>query len=76
MRRSYLIYNPAAGRYPSRLLTERAADVLRARGWEVCIKVTASGDHVTELAQQAVDEQMDALFVVGGDGSINQSLTP
>lgn len=76
MRRSYLIYNPAAGRYPSRLLTERAADVLRARGWEVCIKVTASGDHVTELAQQAVDEQMDALFVVGGDGSINQSLRP
>lgn len=76
MRRAYLIYNPAAGRYPSWLLTERSAEVLKARGWEVCVKVTKSAAHVTQLAQQAVAEQMDALFIVGGDGSINQALSP
>ena len=76
MRRANLIYNPAAGRYPSWLLTERAANVLKEHGWEVCIQKTISAAHVTDLAQQAVIEGIDALFVVGGDGSINQALGP
>ncbi len=33
-----------------------------------------SGEHITQLARQAADEQMDALFVAGGDGSINQAI--
>jgi YegS/Rv2252/BmrU family lipid kinase len=58
-----LIYNPVAGRNPSRLLTERAAAVLQEYGW-----------HITRLAQQAADEGKDALFVVGGDGTINRAV--
>jgi diacylglycerol kinase family enzyme len=32
---------------------------------------THDGEHVTQLARNAVDEGKDALFVVGGDGTVN-----
>lgn len=69
-----LIYNPVAGRYPSRLLTERAAHILQKNGWRVWIETTHSGEHIAQLARQAVAEDMDALVVVGGDGSLNRAL--
>jgi len=74
MRHALLIYNPVAGRYPSWLLTERAARVLRKDGWEIEIKTTQDGDHITRLAEQAAAEHLDALFVAGGDGSVNRAV--
>jgi YegS/Rv2252/BmrU family lipid kinase len=68
-----LIYNPMAGRYPSRVLTERAAELLRREGWEIQLEQTQSGEHITWLARQAAEAGKDALFVVGGDGSLNQA---
>jgi diacylglycerol kinase family enzyme len=75
MPQAYIIYNPAAGRYPSSILMERAAGVLCEFGWKICLKKTEGGPHITELAKKAVSECMDALFVVGGDGSINWALS-
>jgi len=74
MLRAFLVYNPAAGRYPSRLLTERAAKVLLDQGWEIFIEQTLSSRHIAQLATRAVEREMDAFIVVGGDGSINQAL--
>jgi diacylglycerol kinase (ATP) len=74
MPKTLLVYNPVAGRYPSRMLTERAAKVLQDYGWEVEIETTSGGDHIRSLASQAVKEKKDSLIVVGGDGSINKSL--
>jgi diacylglycerol kinase (ATP) len=74
MLRAMLIYNPAAGRYPSRLLTERAANVLKDNGWQIQVEETLSGVHITRLANQASQEKMDAFIVVGGDGSLNRAL--
>ncbi len=74
MPEAYLVYNPAAGRFPSRILTERAADVLRSQGWEVVLEETHGGDHITQLARNAVRESKDAFFIAGGDGSINYSV--
>jgi YegS/Rv2252/BmrU family lipid kinase len=71
MLRGILAYNPAAGRYPSRLLAERAAEVLRQRGWQLALEQTLSSEHITQLARQAASECMDAFFVAGGDGSLN-----
>jgi diacylglycerol kinase (ATP) len=71
---AYVVYNPAAGRYPSQLLTERAIRVLRAGGWNLRLEQTHSGAHITQLARQASQEKMDAFFVVGGDGSINRAV--
>jgi diacylglycerol kinase family enzyme len=66
-----LIYNPNAGRFPSGILAERAANVLRACGWDIRLMMTHDGNQVTELARRAAAEGKDALYVVGGDGTIN-----
>jgi YegS/Rv2252/BmrU family lipid kinase len=74
MPKAYLVFNPAAGRFPSRMLTERAAEVLRNQGWEIYLRQTYGGSHITELATRAVDQEMDAFFIAGGDGSINYAV--
>ena len=73
-RRGLLIYNPNAGRFPSRILVDRAACVLNGLGWEMGIAQAFSGEHITELARQAGAHGMDGVFVVGGDGSLNLAL--
>ena len=74
MAKAYLVYNPAAGRFPSRMLIERAADVLRKQGWEMQLEQTQGGSHITELARRAADQLMDGFFIAGGDGSINYAV--
>lgn len=74
MRSAYLIYNPHAGRFPSLILAERAAAVLKQRAWQIRLIKTQYGAHITELAREAVSEGIDALFVAGGDGSINLAI--
>jgi len=69
--KAYIVYNPAAGRFPSRILTERAADVLRAQARQIHLEETNGGPHITDLARQAVEQKMDAFFMAGGDGSLN-----
>ncbi len=74
MPRAILAYNPTAGRFPSRLLAERAARVLRDGGWQIWLEQTIDGEHITRLARQAAEEQMDAFFMAGGDGSVNRAV--
>lgn len=74
MPNALLIYNPTAGRYPSRLLAERAACQLQKRGWHIEMEQTVSGEHITQLAAGAAAQGLDALFVAGGDGSLNQAV--
>lgn len=69
-----LVYNPTAGRYPSRMLTERAAKVLESHGWQVGIEVSTDGSQIPVLAREAVQENLDSIIIVGGDGSINKAL--
>ncbi len=72
MARAWLIYNPAAGRFPAGPLLQRAAKVLLDSGWKVSIRKTTSGRDLPELARQAAERGMDAVFVAGGDGSVGQ----
>jgi diacylglycerol kinase (ATP) len=74
MPKAYLVFNPAAGRFPSRMLTGRAAAVLRNQGWKIYLRQTHGGSHITELAARAVEREMDAFFIAGGDGSINYAV--
>ena len=69
-----MIYNPGAGRFPSGILAERAANVLRTNGWSLRLFRTESSEHVTHLARRAAEEGKEALFVVGGDGTINMAV--
>jgi YegS/Rv2252/BmrU family lipid kinase len=71
MRTADMVYNPNAGRFPSRILAERAANVLRSYGWDIRIIKTDSGKHVTHAARKAAEQGKEVLFVVGGDGTVN-----
>jgi YegS/Rv2252/BmrU family lipid kinase len=71
MRTAFLVFNPHAGRFPSRILTERAAEVLTSYGWDIHLKQTSGGPEITDLARLATSENLDAFFIAGGDGSVN-----
>lgn len=66
-----LVYNPAAGRLPVGPFVYRAASILRENGWQIRIQPTRSGQHAVEMAKDAAG-QVDAVFAVGGDGTIGQ----
>lgn len=74
-RRALLAYNPMAGRFPSRLLAERASQVLNERGWQVDLESTQSSEHIQQLAKDAAEAGLDAFFMAGGDGSINHAVS-
>jgi YegS/Rv2252/BmrU family lipid kinase len=70
MRSAVVIYNPAAGRFPVEPFIKSVTDELEAAGWQVDAAATRSGPHTIELAKQAAAEKKDAVFAVGGDGTI------
>lgn len=70
MRSAVIIYNPAAGRFSVRPFIHSAAKELTSAGWNVEAVATQSGAHTIELAKQAAAEKKDAVFAVGGDGTI------
>lgn len=70
MRNALMIYNPAAGRFNVRPFIKSAIRVLEAAGWQVDAAETLSGAHTIELAKQAAAEKREAVFAVGGDGTI------
>ncbi|MEE9216100.1 MAG: diacylglycerol kinase family protein [Anaerolineales bacterium] len=72
MRSAWLIYNPAAGRFPAGWLISRAVGVLDKAGWEVEVREVEHGEHLGELTLQAVDAGCNAVFVAGGDGSVGR----
>jgi YegS/Rv2252/BmrU family lipid kinase len=69
-----VIYNPAAGQVATQKMIRRAAQELESNGWQVEVLASRSGTHTQELAQQAADAGLDALFVAGGDGSVRAAL--
>jgi len=70
MRSAIIIYNPAAGRFSVKPFIKSAVKELMSAGWTVDVEETQSGEHTIELAKQASAEKKDAVFAVGGDGTI------
>jgi YegS/Rv2252/BmrU family lipid kinase len=70
MRSAVIVYNPMAGRYSVKPFINSAVKELESAGWNVDAEATKSGDHTIELAKQASAEKKDAVFAVGGDGTI------
>src|SRR5512139_1115033 len=70
MRSAVVVYNPAAGRFPVEPFIQSAVEELESGGWQVDAAATRSGPHTIELARQAAAKKKDAVFAVGGDGTI------
>jgi YegS/Rv2252/BmrU family lipid kinase len=72
MRRGLLLYNPAAGRITVRPYLGRVLRTLRIAGWKMEVDVTLNGRHAAQAAHQAAAENFEAVFAVGGDGTMGQ----
>ena len=70
MRSAVIVYNPMAGRYSVKPFINSAVKELESARWKVDAEETKSGAHTIELAKQASAEKRDAVFAVGGDGTI------
>ena len=70
MRSAVIIYNPSAGRFSVKPFIKSAVHELESAGWSVEAAETRSSEHIIELAKQAAAEKKDAVFAVGGDGTI------
>ena len=70
MRSAVIIYNPAAGRYSVKPFIKPAVKELTSAGWRIDAAETRSGANTIELAKQASAEKKEAVFAVGGDGTI------
>lgn len=72
MRKGLLLYNPAAGRFSVRRFVRGIIQPLKSAGWSIEIAETLSGTHATQTAHQAAREKYDAVFAIGGDGTVGQ----
>ena len=72
MRKGLLLYNPTAGRYPVGRFVHGIIHPLKNAGWSMEIAETLSGTHATQTAHQAASEKYDAVFAIGGDGTVGQ----
>ncbi|HXD09522.1 MAG TPA: YegS/Rv2252/BmrU family lipid kinase [Anaerolineales bacterium] len=70
MRSAIIVYNPAAGRFSVKPFIESTVKELESAGWQVEAAETQSGAHTSELAMQAAAEKKEAVFAIGGDGTI------
>lgn len=68
-----IIYNPIAGQHSTLDKVKRAASVFESNGWRIDIVTSQSGIHAEQIASETANEGLEALFVVGGDGSISQA---
>lgn len=72
MMRSKLIVNPRSGPWDVRRELPMVLNHLESHGWHTSLHETERAGEATQLAQQARDEGLDAVLVVGGDGTINE----
>jgi diacylglycerol kinase (ATP) len=70
--RSKLIVNPTSGPWNIQRELPAVLSHLEAYDWRTTLHLTGRPGEATDLARQARDEGLDAVFVVGGDGTINE----
>jgi diacylglycerol kinase (ATP) len=70
--RSKVIVNPTSGPWDVRHEIPSVIRHLEDQGWQTDLHYTARAGEATELAQEAQREGLDAVFVVGGDGTTNE----
>ncbi len=68
-----LIANPTAGSYTqNKAQIEETITHLREHGWDVELKLTEGQGDAGRLTREAVEQRLDVVVAVGGDGTINE----
>lgn len=71
--KAQIILNPAAGQRDLRADLNRAVAYLESQGWAISLAETRARGDATALARMAAEAGYDAVFVVGGDGTLNEA---
>lgn len=71
-RTAVLIFNPAAGAHRAEALIANVAAGLRASGFAVELAPTTRPGDATALARVAAAREVDAVFALGGDGTVRE----
>jgi diacylglycerol kinase (ATP) len=68
-----VIANPTAGSYAHQAQRiQETITFLHAHGWKAELKLTLAAGDARRLAREAVQQGIDVVVVVGGDGTINE----
>jgi YegS/Rv2252/BmrU family lipid kinase len=68
-----LIANPTSGSYTQHAhRIEETISFLRKRGWQADLRLTQVAGDAHRLAREAVEQRVDIVVAVGGDGTINE----
>lgn len=68
----YAIINPVSGTSSKQNLPKKIASILDPHKFDVHIFITGYAGHGSEIAQQAIDDKVDYVIAVGGDGTVNE----
>lgn len=74
MTRAMLIINPVAGQGKGKRIAHRFESQLSTMFDQVVFCLTEKQGDATHFAARACDEQFDAVFAVGGDGTVSECL--
>ncbi|WP_227396471.1 diacylglycerol/lipid kinase family protein [Jeotgalibacillus aurantiacus] len=75
MKKAMLILNPSSGKEEALKHKESVLNTLKEMGYEVTLKETEKEYDATVFAEQACHEQYDAVVSMGGDGTLNETIT-
>ncbi len=68
-----VIANPTAGSYAQQAhRIQETVTFLHTHGWQAELKLTLAAGDARRLAREAVQQGIDVVIVVGGDGTINE----
>ncbi|MGT2832252.1 diacylglycerol/lipid kinase family protein [Streptococcus halotolerans] len=75
MKKALLVVNPSAGGEKAQEFQEAALKKLESYFDEVEVKETQKGGDARDFATAAAKEKIDSVFVMGGDGTVNEGIS-
>lgn len=75
MTKAVLIVNPSSGGEKGKEYTDFALEILKTMYADVELKETTKGGDAEEFAETAAKERVEAVFVMGGDGTVNECIS-
>ncbi|WP_242258247.1 diacylglycerol/lipid kinase family protein [Streptococcus thoraltensis] len=75
MKKALLVINPSAGGEKAQEFQQAALKKLESYFDEVEVKETQKGGDARDFARAAAQEKVDSVFVMGGDGTVNEGIS-
>ncbi|MGT2757042.1 diacylglycerol/lipid kinase family protein [Streptococcus ovuberis] len=75
MSKVLLVVNPSAGGEKAKVFEQQAKKKLASLFEEVVVKYTEKAGDATTFTREAANERYDSVFVMGGDGTVNEGIS-